>query len=228
MPADLRDATLWLTTVRAVDGGRACRDLTVYDSAGTALLTARAFPWDRDIVVRSASGSDGAFLTLRRRVSFPLTGKVDAIDALTGGRIGVLNRSGRVRDANGSILGRFVDARTLRRRAAMGLVEAVGTALVGGDGSATAASSPAGFTYTDGRQVIGALSRAPLPFDTRAAAAPTRLASLVRLLPMRVRDALAQRLKPKGWRFERATIPPHEDPRLAVAAAILTVELSHW
>jgi hypothetical protein len=112
MPADLRDATLWLTSVRAVSGGRACRDLTVYDT---------------------------------------------------------------------------IDSR-----------------------------------------VIGALARAPLPFDTRAAPALPRLGALGRRLPVRMRTALANRLKPTGWRLERVAIPPHEDPRLSVAAAIFTVELSNW
>lgn len=212
--------------MRGVDEGRACRDLTVYDATGRPLLVARAFIWGRDIVVREGGESAAPLLVLRRRRLFPLTGKVDVLEAPSGRRLGLLHRRGRVWDANGTLVGRFADARTFRRMAAESVVEGIGTAIVGGD--ATSGRSPDGYTYTQRDRVAGGLARAPLPFDVVRASSPAPLiARIARFLPSKFGAALEGR-RTHGWRFDRSAVRADEDPRLSVAAALFTVELSQW
>jgi hypothetical protein len=222
----LRSSPLWITSVRAASDGKACRDLTVYDPTGTPLMVARAFNWGRDIVVRELGDAGAPILVLRRRRSFPLTGKVDVLDASSGQRVGLLHRNGAAWDARGTFVGRFADARSMRRMAAESLVEGVGTAIVGGD--AGAGSSPSAYTYTLGNRVIGGLIRAPLPFATEPASSPPAIvATVARILPRRMREAVEAR-PTRGWRLDRGALPSDEDPRLSVAAALLRVELSQW
>lgn len=222
----LASSPLWLTSMRAVSEGQACRDLTVYDAMGTPLLVARAFTWGRDIVVRDGGQSGAPQLLVRRRRSFPLTGKVDVLDTASERCVGLMHRNGRVWDPNGALVGRFADARSLRRRTAESVVEAVGTVIVGGD--ASAGSSPSGYTYTLGNRVMGGLVRAPLPFEVEPASSPSPIAAKVaRFLPSKLGAALQGR-RSHGWRFDRAAVAEGEDPRLSVAAAVFMVELSHW
>lgn len=224
----LQASTLWITVERAQHDGRACRDHTVRDASGTPLLVARAFPWDRRIVVRHAHHPDAVLLILRRRVSFPLTGKIDVLDASGHGRLGVVQRNGAVRDAHGAIVGRFADARSGRRRTAEALVEGLGNAIVGGDGTVPGGSSASAYMYLRDGRVVGRLTRGALPFDVGSDAPPSPVAAGIgRILPRRLRDALLKR-QGSGWRFERDVVPPGDDPRLAVGGALFRVELSHW
>jgi hypothetical protein len=226
MTSEFREPALWITVTRTQSEGRACRDYVVHDSSGSPLLVARAFPWRRDLIVRRPDQPDKAFILLRRRRSFPFTGNVDVIHVATEARVGTLNRNGRVRDGTGVVLGRFVDARSARRRAAESVVQAIGTAIVGGD--AISGSSPDGYTYVLGARVLGALMRAPLPFDTEPASPPSPMvARVARFLPSKLGAAIQGR-RTHGWRFDRAALPAGEDPRLSLVAALFTVELSQW
>ncbi|HSA55496.1 MAG TPA: hypothetical protein VLE53_07315 [Gemmatimonadaceae bacterium] len=224
----LRERTLWISVERTRSGGRACRDLTVRDSSGTALLVARAFPWQRDIVVCRADRPNAAWLVVRRRRSFPLTGKVDVVDVANAARIGILNRSGRVRNARGALLGRFADARSGKRRVVESLVEGVGNAIVGGDSTGSMAASTREYTYAREGRVIGRLTRGRPPFavaPARSSSSP--LSRVAHLLPARLRAALLD-AQPSGWEFVREETVADDDPRLPVAAALFVVELSHW
>ena len=227
-PSALQATTLWITVDRGQHNGRSCRDYTVRDASGAPLLVARAFFWERSIVLRRADRPADVLVILHRRRSFPFTGKVDLLAATGGTRVGVVQRNGCVRDARGAIVGRFADARSGKRRTAEALVEAVGTAIVGGDGTASAAASTSGYTYSRDGRVIGRLTRGTLPFDVGSDATPSpTIAGIRRILPSGLRDALFKRQN-SGWRFQRDAHPPDEDPRLAVAGALFRVELSHW
>jgi hypothetical protein len=218
---------LWITVERAVAGGRACRDYEVCAEDGQTLLDARAFNWGRDIVVQAGDPAKPC-LVLRRRRSFPITGRVDLLEMPAGRRIGVLSRSGRFHDAEGRLAGRFQDARSAGSRTREGLIVGLLDAAFGGDGTQSDISSPSGFLYTLGGAQAGTLSRARLPFSTEAMDQPKSARSLVRFLPKRLTDALRAPSTPKGWRLERTSIPPREDPRLSIAAALFAIELSHW
>jgi hypothetical protein len=220
---------LWLTVQRAAAGGRACRDYVIYGDDGSRLLTARAFPWRRDIPLQFAPNFDRALLTLRRRRSFPFSGKVDVHELPGSRRIGVVSRSGRYRDAHGKIAGAFRDARTFRDHAKEGAFLAVMQALLGGDGTDSSASGPSGFIHLVANRPAGTLSRARLPFAiTPTRTTPKRTNPLRALLPRRLGDALFERTASRGWKLERTVPQAAEDPRLYVAAALFAVELSHW
>lgn len=224
-------ATLWITVQRGTHGGRACRDHTVRDASGAPLFEARAFPWERRIVVRHAGRPDDVLMVLQRRMSFPFTGKVDVLVASGRSRLGVVQRNGELRDARGAIVGRFVDARTGRRRTTEALVEGLGNALVGGDVAVPGGSSATGYRYLRDGRLIGDLARRTVPFDLEPAAEPSRLLSgLARALPSGLRGTWLRAsgtCRGNGWSFERPALRADEDSRLALAGALFMVELSY-
>lgn len=230
----LRAGTLWITTALTVHEGRAAREHTVHDTAGTPLLTAHTTTWSREITVRHPNDPGGVVLVIRRRRAFPLTGLADVIDATRPRELGTLHRDGRVRDATGIVVGRFTDARSLRRRTAEGLIEGLGTAIVGGDDSGPVGTNA--YVYTSGSEVVGHLVREKLPFTlpepSQASTPWSRLGRFIprlgRFAPQRWRERVADRMRPSGWRLERTMPAPDEDPRLSVAGAIFTVELNRW
>jgi hypothetical protein len=219
---------LWFAVERAADAGRACRDYVVFDEDGTALLQARAHPWRRDIVLRSALDPARAHLTIRRRVTFPLSGRLDVYDD-GASRIGVLSRNGSYRDARGRRVGRFRDARTFRDHAREGIAMAVLDALLSGDGTTAIGSGPSGFVWLAGDSAIGTLARAALPFPHGAASE-----AAIERPPANMLGRIARRLRtlrrsqPSGWKLERFATAPTTDARLTAAAALFAVELSHW
>lgn len=227
MTGRLADATLWITSKRTTSDGRACRLMTLFADDGSSLLEALAFPWKREIVVRTAGPSGRAVLVMRRRRTFPFTGKVDIKGADGVQPLGIVTRAGRVSDIEGRVIGRFTDSRSLKRRTAESAAEALGNALMGLDSAAGGPSSADSFAFIFDGRPLGSLVRAPLPFVVPDRADQRQLL-LTRLLPERWRTALARRTEPRGWRFARIDAPSHADPRLLVGAALFTVELSHW
>lgn len=221
----LERSTIWLSVARSVSGGRAARDYVIYDDAGSPLLGAQTSPWQRDILVQMSGEPFDRVLRLRRRLSFPLTGRVDVYDAAAA-RLGVVSRSGRYRSASGRDAGRFRDARTLRDVAREGAFSAMMDALLGADGTTAAGTGPSGFVWLVDAQPIGTLGRARLPFGGGAAAAagPTRRLSV---FTSRLR-ALVAPAAPQGWKLERLQPALAGDPRLVLAAALFAIELSHW
>lgn len=222
-----RATTLWITSTRAVtQDGRACRDVAVHDAEGTPLLAAQALPWSREIVLHAPGRPDDVVMVIERRRSFTLTGDVDVFEGATRRSLGVLHRSGRVHDATGAMLGQFVDARSLKRRATESLVEGIGAAIVGGD--TVGATSATAFVYRLEERVIGELVHAPLPFTVGPrpdeSTAPNVWTRLARFVPSHVRDGIAARMHPRGWQFTRRDVPLREDPRPSLAGAILMVE----
>jgi hypothetical protein len=227
MMTTLNAPLLWLTTKRASADGRKCRDYVVYDAAGVTLLTARAFVWSRDIAVLSADGPGEPVMVLRRRHSFPLTGKVDVYEAAGRRRLGVVSRSGRFVDADGRRIGRFSDARSVRARALEGVLASMVEAML--DGSDSMVSGPSGYVLVLGGKAAGTLGQTRLPFETGPAAETGGTAGVFqRLIPTRARKLLPDRRGPRGWKLERAARELPCDPRLYLAAALFAVELSHW
>jgi hypothetical protein len=224
----LRAPVLWLTVERSSIDGRSCRDYAIYADDSTRLGSARAFPWRRDIPLHFVPALDVPALLLRRRRTFPLTGKVDVLELPAHEKIGVVSRSGRYRDALGRPVGAFRDARSLGNRAKEGAFLAAMEALLGGDGTASTGSGPSGFVHVVAGMIAGTLARGPLPFLTTPSS-DTRSESrnlLRKILPRRLGDRLFN-LAPRGWKLVN-TMPDAQDPRLRLAAALFAVELSHW
>ncbi len=224
MTGRLGDPTLWIASRRATSEGRACRVITTFAEDGAPLLEALAYPWRREIVTRAVGPESRAMLVMRRRRSFPFTGKVDIEDSSAGRRLGGVTRAGRVLDADGRLVGRFTDTRSLKRRTAESLTEGLGNALLGFD-SVGAPAAPDGFVFGLEGRTLGSLVRAPLPFDLgdREERHRSRIAGL---MPERWRTALSRRFSPRGWRFAR--LPSDAEPMLLLGAALFTVELTHW
>jgi len=222
----LRAPILWLTVERSSVDGRSCRDYVAYGNDGARLGSARAFPWRREIPLHFAPALDLSALILRRRRSFPLTGKVDVLDMSAHRRIGVVSRSGRYRDAHGRAAGAFRDARTLGDLAKEGLFQTAMEMLLGGESGSTG-SGPTGFVHIVAGKPAGTLGRAALPFPTSASAERPESPGLLRkLLPRRLDNALFNPV-PRGWKLQSTAADVH-DPRLRLAAALFAVELSHW
>jgi hypothetical protein len=220
---------LWFTVQRASSEGKACRDYDILTVDGTALFTARAFNWGRDITVQVAGNPARPSVLIRRRRSFPITGKIDVYELPGHARIGILVRSGKFHDASGRTAGRFQDARGAGDRAKEGLAVGVLDAVFGGDATVSEISRPSGFVYTVNDARVGTLTRAKPPFLSSPQREVSGRAQTIRnWLPKRIGDALFAPPASTGWKLERTHLPPGEDPRICVMAALFTIEISHW
>ncbi len=226
MTGRLADPILWISASRVTSDGRACRLITTFAEDGAPLLEALAFPWRREIVARAVGPEGRTMLVMRRRRSFPFTGKVDIENGSAAGRLGGVTRAGRVLDADGRLVGRFTDTRSLKRRTAESLAEGLGNALLGLESVGAPAAADSFVLAHDGL-TLGSLVRAPLPFDLSDREGPHR-SGIGRLIPERWRAALSRRFAPRGWRFARVNCPGNTEPMLLLGAALFTVELTHW
>jgi hypothetical protein len=229
-PATPLSPPLWFFVESGADGGRRYRDYTIFDPAGEALAVARTFLMKRDIPVRSAIEPTTTRMLLRRRRSFPVTGRYDLFEDEGGVVIGRLSRSGRFRSVAGDVTGRFRDARTLKQHAGESAFELVGELLLGDGESSSAGSGPSGFVLLNGDRPVGTLTRERLPFAPRAEPARERgrvARTFGRIMPARVKAAAADMAAPRGWKLviEEDNFP---DTRLPVGAALLAIEIGRW
>jgi hypothetical protein len=235
--------TRWIRVERDQRDGKACRVITLSSATGEKELEAVAFAWERDIVVTATStpastatasataappSVDG--FVIRRRRTFPFTGRLDVLAGPSETRIAILNRNGVVLDGAGNAQGRFRDARSMGQRAGQGAFEVVGAILTGTEGG-DPGQMPLERRWIVGGAEQGRLMRAKWPFD-RAETEPGSSNAVSRLLPAKVRAFLRGVAAPATWRFDwrplEPSADPSVDPRLPLAAAIWAVELSHW
>lgn len=224
-------APLWFVAESGVEQKRRYRDYAVLDVEGRPLLAARTFLMKRDIPVRAAGEPSSPVMLLRRRRSFPVTGKYDLLSPDGSARLGLLSRSGRFRSTDGTVTGRFRDARTLRDHLGESAFELAGQILVGSGDSSAAGSGPDGFVLLCDGQPAGTLVLQRLPF-TEVPAPPAHRGTVARTLgrwvPGRLK-ALAEAMTAKrGWKLEVADPDRFPDVRLPIAAALLTAEISRW
>jgi hypothetical protein len=222
---------LWLTVRRTKENGRTARDLHVWCADGTALLTARAYNWGRDLMVyrlRAAPAAPVPFVLLRRRRLFPLTGVVDILDPAAGDRIGSVRRNGGFRSAEGNVAGRFRDARTSRGRAGEAVLAAVvDTVMSGGGGSEVSAARA--FTCAVNGEHAGSLAPAVLPFEIEPTAEPAAAVRMLqRVLPQWLSLRLTLPRASRGWKLEWHHAAPGCDLRVTLAATLFTLEMHHW
>lgn len=220
-------ATLWIRVRREARDGRAARVLEVSDADGVVRHVAVAFPWLRDIEVAPVPGLEGEHFTIRRRRSFPLTGRVDAIGA-NGGRFGILARSRIVRGPDGREVVRFRDARSRRDRTGETLFELAGQIITGAEGG-DPGRAPLDYRILAGGRSVGRLARASWPFPDGTPAAPPEIRGWRRFLPAAVRDLARRLAAPECWRADLLAAPDvFGGERLRLASLVWTVELSHW
>jgi hypothetical protein len=219
MRVALRAPVLWISVTRVKGKGPGHRDYVLRSDAGDVLLEATVHPWRRETVVRDSSGAPA--FAIRRRRSFPVSGKVDIVEMPVRRRIGIVTRGGRIVGADGRVAARLRDARKLGEKAGEAAYLTVLEALLGGEGNSVA-SGPSGYVYVVGEAPVGTLARAKPPFESGNEAGPAR--GLKRLVPARLRDRARS---DRAWKLERPAGDPN-DPVLIVAAALFAVEISHW
>lgn len=222
----LESPILWIAMRRTAVGGRRCREYTVTNEAGRTLLTARAFNWDREMLIAHPDGTP--CISIIRSRAFALNGRAAVRELPSKGHLGVVTRNGTFKDSRGAVRGRFQDARSLRQRTRESLFQAAGEALLSaGEGSVPSGSDS--FVLNAGGRPAGTLTYAKLPFAREnEQSAPSRMSELAaRLLPNRWRNMWHSINAPRGWRLERSA-PLETDPRPQLAAAIFAIELSRW
>jgi hypothetical protein len=214
----------WLTVRRDIRDGKACRVLGVADASGASKFSAVAFPWRREIDVVDAAGVL-AWRIVRRR-TFPITGVFDVV-VPEGGRIGTLNRNGKVRDRQGALLGRFRDERSVTNRSSAAAAEGLMNLVAGLEGSSVPVG-PSGYVWIVEGSICGALKRAKWPL---ASAAPALGDDSQSIGPARwlrgLTAALGRPAEVPSWCFVRANAWG-ADERLEVAAIVCAVELTYW
>jgi hypothetical protein len=195
----------------------------VTDEHGVVVMSARAFTWSRTIHVTDPAGR--ASFDIERSRLFPLTGRARVRAVPSGLPLGTVSRNGTFRDAGGEIRGKFVDARSLRKRVHAGLIQGAMETLLSGVGDSVP-SGPDSFVLQVGRAFQGTLRYGVVPFPAEnegAAAAPRQL----RFVPHVLRRFWQSLNAPRGWKLERTHLGA-DDPRLQLAGAIFAAELSRW
>lgn len=211
------------------------RDLELYDEHGALLASARTSHTSRLIEVvldplgQSPHADTALALRLERRRLFPLTGRVDVRDAVSGEELGRTSRAGTVRRRDGSIIGRFRNARRLRGFVGESLFDIGVAILTGGEASGSEPSRPTGFDWIVAAQNRGRLVRAKWPFEDEAdrPVPRERRPWIARWIPDRVAAFLRSLSRTPCWRLELESLPSSER-RLAIAGALFAVELAHW
>ena len=165
----------------------------------------------------------------QKRSSSMLVSLLDDVPGLGDARRkALMKKFGSLKRLRAATVEEIMTVPGIGRRTAEAVVDAVGTAIVGGDGSVSGASRPDGYTFARDGCIAGRLTRATPPFDVGSRSPPSGLiAWLSRVLPSRFGGARLER-RPRAWKFERDVIPEADDPPLTVAAALFAVELSHW
>ena len=199
-----------------------------YAADGHMLLRAEVAGIPGDIPVRPADG-DEPWLWLRPRPKFVVNGRYDVRDARSGEHLGILERGGRILDAQEHPVALIADPATLGDRLKEGAINAlVDAALSMGEGRAAAHRANELQLHAGGRPV-GLCRRTDLPFAPRTAVdlqgfSPKRWLGSV--LPARAAAAIASATRPSGWRIEfTGDTDDRLDPRLRLAAVLLRIEI---
>lgn len=170
---------------------------------------------------------------LKLRPSFPLTGKIDLLEAQSNALHGVVTRGRRFFDGNEQLLGGFKDTRTWKDHLGESAVDAIGNLIFGGADGASADSPSGGthFVLLSQKRPIGALVREQLPFFPDPPNRTERGAvgkALRKILPDNIGKALIDITPPVGWRLEIRDPADITHPTLLLCAALMVIELSRW
>jgi hypothetical protein len=170
---------------------------------------------------------------LKMRPSFPLTGKIDLLEAQSKALQGVVTRGRKFFDGNEKLLGEFKDTRTWKDHLGESAVDAIGNLIFGGADNASADSQSGGtrFVLLCQNRPIGSLVREQLPFFPDPPTRTERGAvgkALRKILPENIGKALIDITPPVGWRLEVRDPVDVTHPILLLCAALMVIELSRW
>jgi len=192
---------------------------------GTVLHTGEARRVPGPLAVHDA-GTGDEIVSARPRRSFPLSGRYDAMCA--GERIGVLNRMGRIRDADGRTIARFRDARSLEEHVGEGIATMVVEGLIAGDAGAGVGPGPSGYVLMSKDGVLGTLKRERLPFEVEQPHEPRRFIRAAETVRRMLRRGPGKAGRhPAGWTLDVPGDLPFSRP-LLIAASILAIEIALW
>jgi hypothetical protein len=217
----------WLRVHTEPTGSVLRRRIELFEAAGVPLMTVLVPRRGHTITVEPAEADAMPAVTITVRRLFALTGRVDINDTRTGARLGGTSRLGVVRRADGRVLGRFRDARSMRSFFGEGVFTILLALFIGGDDSDGGTSASTLRWMVDG-QVRGQLSREGWPFGPDRPPVPrAQRRGLARFIPERVARLLRSLGEAPAWKLE---LDPQSsgDERLTLAAAIFAVELSRW
>jgi len=167
---------------------------------------------------------------LKLRGSFPLTGKIDLVEARTKAICGIVTRGRKVYDRNEQLICRFADTRTWRDHLGGSAVDIAGSLLFGDDGSSTA-SGGTSFVLERQGAAAGALARRQLPFfpDLPARTEPGSVGKLLKkVLPTNLGKALIDITPPIGWQLEIGSGIDEAQRFLILCGALMTIEIQRW
>lgn len=219
---------LWLRHRSVRRDGRRGREWVIHTADGEVRFTAFARRVPGPIDVFDGADATREVVRARPRRGFALTGRY-TVALPDGERLGVATRGGRFYTADGQRLGRFRDARSLKRHVGESVAIMVVEGMLGGEGSGEGGGAD-GFAVELEGLPSGRLARARLPFmppadEPREEGAARQLARMV--LPKRAGAKLLDRKPPLAWHLEvpePGTIPP----LLVLAAALLAIEVALW
>ena len=170
-------------------------------------------------------------LILKLRPSFPLTGKIDVLDARDRSLKGVVTRGRKMYDHTEALIGKFVDTRTWKEHLGESVIDAVG-GIIFGNGDAPANSDGANsFVLMLDKTPGGALHREQLPFfpDPPRRTKPRPSAKVFKkILPKNIGSALFDITPPAGWKLIVAGQSPIKDSIVLLCGALMTIEISRW
>jgi hypothetical protein len=205
-------------------GKQRWRVYSIHTSDGTPCMTAEARRVPGPLRVCAAPTGD-EIVAARPRRSFPLSGRYDVMQG--GTRIGVITRTGRIRDADGNTIARFRDARSLKEHVGEGVLTMVVEGMLGGDSGAGVGPGPSGYVLMGKESVLGTLRRGRLPFTVdEPPAEPRRVVRAVERVRRVLRVKSGAR-HPSGWTLELPDEAPIAEP-LLLAAAMLAIEIALW
>lgn len=206
-------------------GKQRWRAYSIHASDGAVRMTGEARRVPGPLRVCDAPTGD-EIVAARPRRSFPLSGRYDVTQA--GTRIGVIARTGRVRDADGNTIARFRDARSLREHVGEGLVTMVVEGVLAGDSGAGIGPGASGYVILADDAPIGTLARGRLPFAIDAPdREPSRFDRAARTVRRVLRKGPRPARHPSGWTLDVPSEPTMPEP-LLLAASILAIEVALW
>jgi hypothetical protein len=176
--------------------GKACHHHRVFDPDATPLAEGRLTNGFKPSPISLRCNLDEPCSFLQMRKTFPLTGKVDLVDAQDGKLLGVATRGYKLLDTEEEEWARFQSPGELEKWLHVSMVELAAAIVLDDDGTSGGGSASARFALTSRNGVLGKLERTRLPFFPDPP--PSREPGAVRQALTRLLPAVFERMPPWG------------------------------
>lgn len=206
--------------------GRSCHHHRVFDPDATLLAEGRLTNGFKPSPISLSCNLDEPCSFLQMRKTFPLTGKVDLVDAQDGKLLGVATRGYKLLDPEEEELARFQSPGAFEKWLQASMLELAAAIVLNDDGNAGGGSAPARFTLTSRNGVLGQLERTRLPFFPDRP--PSRGPGAVRRALTKLLPAVFERRPPWGWKLslhQREGLPPDS---VLLPCAMMIIQLRNW